>query len=170
METGRLDKSVRLGKGSVGKVEKLGLSKKSRPRAEPEAPLFDSNYYELVPDGEYDAVFVDHRYVTTFKGSSKLFVQFRIVSEGASFGLCVYRFYNVEKINKRYRAPATGALSRDMAQLFGRRSLRSGLPFELLKTNVVRVETRTVNYDSVQKELHKENQYSVINRLIRIVT
>ena len=134
----------------------------------PPDPLFSSDYEPSVPDGIYRFAYVRHSYVMAFSKSWKLFVQFRIIDEGKYFGVLVKRYYNVKKVNKKYRPPPTGNLNRDMRKLFGPDSIKGGTPFAKLRKSIVVAETETVKKDYLGKYLGKENEYSKITKLIRI--
>ena len=60
-----------------------------------DSPIFTSAYEPKVPDGIYNLVYVRHKYVRAFGKSHKLFVDYRIVSEGSFFGSVMKRYYNV---------------------------------------------------------------------------
>jgi hypothetical protein len=134
----------------------------------PPDPIFVSEYDDWVEDGEYELLYVGHDYPKIFKGRPKLFMRFRIVSLGKEYDKILRAFYNVKVTTKGYGAPPTGKLSREMATLFGRGALRNGTPFGLLKTAVVIGAARTVLKDSQNRSLHKENRYSVVDRLIKL--
>ena len=78
----------------------------------------------LVPT-VYRFAYVRHSYVMVFE-ILEVFIEFRIIDEGKYFGVLVKRYYNVKKVNKKYRPPPTGSLTRDMRKLFGPTQLKEG--------------------------------------------
>ena len=136
----------------------------------PPLPLVLTSQYEpLVPEGLYTFAYVRHFYVRAFAKTDKLFMEFRIITQGKYFETILKRFYNVKKSYKSYRAPPNGDLSRELASLFGRASLKHGIiPFEKLKEEMLVGEVQTVTVDSSGRDLGAENEYSKLARLIKI--
>ena len=133
------------------------------------ALVFDLEVEPLLPDGHYELVYVKHQYVRAFGGNVKLFMSFRITSLGDHHGKQLKRFYNVRESNKRYVAPRTGLLTREMRQLFGSALKKQGLPIQLLKESVLLGKTRIVESDYRQKKLGGANRYSIIDQLVRVI-
>ena len=142
------------------------MKKASAPS--PPDPSFLGDYDEWVEDGFYEFVYVKHSYVIAFKGRCKMFVEFRITDPGEYYGKILKAYYNVFARGKKYIPPKNGRLSREMATLFGRRALKNRSAFSLLKSVVIKGQTRTVLKDSQNKSLSEANKYSVIDRLLKV--
>ena len=82
--------------------------------------VFDLGTEPLIPDGRYQLAYVRHSYAPMFRGRWKLIIEFRVIDEGPYFETVLKRFYNVRKLERQYRPPRNGDLTREMAQLFGR--------------------------------------------------
>ena len=132
--------------------------------------VFDLSTEPLIPDDRYQMVYVKHSYGRMFKGHWKLVMNFRIVEEGRHFETVLKRFYNVRKLERQYRAPKSGDLTREMADLFGRSAMKQGIPWDKLRSSVILGETRTISSDSNNRTMSGANRYSVVGRLIKVVT
>lgn len=129
----------------------------------------------LIPDGEYQAVYVSH---LTTNGSygAKVKITFRIVSPGAYFECLVDAWYNAKalgsKVGKRGRIVLSrhSKLTFEMVKLFHRKQRPERLSPEMLKGHIVMIKVRTVNQNSKQKNLPDALKYSVVDSMVCLLT
>lgn len=121
--------------------------------------------FALIPDAQYEVVCTRYE-KRKFFGAFKLYVWFRIITEGDYQGLQIFRAYNW------YERPPRGSdLFKDLGRLYGR-PLRKNtrLSLKLFKEKALLVQTRTIRVDRKQNPLPEYQRYSVVDRLIDVVT
>lgn len=129
----------------------------------------------LIPEGEYQAVYVSH---TTTNGSygSKVKITFRIVSPGAYYESLVNAWYNTKslgsKVGKRGRIVLSrhSKLTYEMVKLFHRKQRPERLSPEMLKGHVLIIKVRTVTQNSKQKSLPEPLRYSTVDSMVCLLT
>jgi hypothetical protein len=141
------------------------------PRADDLDIRIGGSLFELIPEGEYDAVGVDWRTFKSF-ASTKLAVKFDVLvpDSGVEFGLRrvpLERYYNVRTgPERRIHAPARGDYLRDWCLVAGRRPSRHDrLSPRVFVGVLVRVAVASVMQDHRQHELGF-NSYSKVARII----
>ncbi len=129
----------------------------------------------LIPDGEYQAVYISH---TTTNGSygSKVKISFRIVSPGAYFERVIDAWYNAKslgsKVGKRGRIVLSrhSKLTFEMVNLFHRKQRPERLSPEMLKGHIILIKVRTVMQNSKQMNLPDSLRYSTVDSMVRLLT
>jgi hypothetical protein len=114
-------------------------------------------------DDIYSVSYVRHEKKFLF-GSEKLFIWFKIVTPGASFGVELYKAYNYSK-----KISIKSLLVKDAKTILGRRLEKREKPTTaIFKNKILRIRTRTVTKDCRQKELAEYHKYSVISEILGV--
>ena len=129
----------------------------------------------LIPDGEYQAVYISH---STTNGSygPKVKITFRIVSLGPYFEKPIDAWYNAkavgQKVGKRGRIILSrhSKLTYELVKLFHRKQRPERLSPEMLKGHVVVIKIRTVTQNSKQKSLPEVLRYSTVDSMVCLLT
>ena len=129
----------------------------------------------LIPDGEYQAVYVSH---STTNGSygPKVKITFRIVSLGPYFEKLVDAWYNTKGVGQKVGKRGKIILSRhskltfELVKLFHRKQRPERISPEMLKGHVVVVKVRTVTQNSRQKNLPEALKYSTVDSMVCLLT
>jgi hypothetical protein len=129
----------------------------------------------LIPEGEYQAVYVSHM-TTNGSYGPKVKITFRIVSLGAHFETLIDAWYNLkstgEKVGKRGRTGLSkhSKLTLEMMNLFIHRKQRlNRISPEQLKGYIVVIKVRTVKQNSKQKMLPVLMHYSTVDAMVCIL-
>ncbi|NDC32775.1 MAG: hypothetical protein EBZ63_03585 [Burkholderiaceae bacterium] len=129
----------------------------------------------LIPDGEYQAVYVSH---ATSNGSygPKVKITFRIVSLGPHFENLIDAWYNVKGLGTKKGKRGKIILSRhskltyELVKLFHRKQRPERLSPEMLKGHIVMIKVRTVTQNSKQKSLPEPLRYSTVDSMVCLMT
>jgi hypothetical protein len=129
----------------------------------------------LIPNGEYQAVYVSH---STTNGSygPKVKITFRIVSLGPYFEKLVDAWYNTKGVGQKVGKRGKIILSRhskltfELVKLFYRKQRPERISPEMLKGHVVVVKVRTVTQNSRQKNLPEALKYSTVDSMVCLLT
>lgn len=130
----------------------------------------------LVPDSEYELAYVDYSTALMFKGAAKVVVRFRILTMGEFHGEIIERWYRVKRLagapKKRgnFVVGSSSDFYRDYCRLLGRPSRNDRISPVGLQGKIVIGSTRTVLVDALQRPLEDCLKYSVIDRLLRVVS
>ena len=129
-------------------------------------------HLSLVPSGEYEVMY--HSHETRFVFGRKLIVHFTITETGMA-GQRVSRFYNVQAfgeesgIRGEFKVGSCSAFFREYLNLFDPQTPRPHrLSMRRFKHQPILAEVRVVT-EANGTLLPKGAQYSVINRLIRVI-
>ena len=121
-----------------------------------------------VPDGDYQAVFVEH-FVGRFFGCYKVALSFRIVDPGKHFGSIVDRWYNIigpkgkrTGRNTPFIPPLRGQFARDYTRLCGGFARRDRVSMSRFEKGLYTITVETVGHDHVQQTYDKQDLYSAI--------
>ena len=133
----------------------------------------DDEALVFVPPGNYEFACIGYETKRIFN-TEKLYMHFRIVTQGPDFGKILTRYYGVTIIGKtgksgRFSAGWKSDLMFEHVKLFGQLPKRkSEVPITPYKNNIIvgRVETVTKNRN--QRSYPEPLQYSKIAELIRI--
>lgn len=116
-----------------------------------------------VSPGQYTGTYTGHAGAMAFR-TAKLRVDFLLLEHP---GLVLPRWYRVlDYRGGRVRAGRHSSLVRELSAALGQRLRHDRIAVASLKGVVVRVLVRDVVRDSEQNELHRVNQYSVIERIL----
>ncbi len=130
----------------------------------------------LIPEGTYEAVYLNHDTAISFGRAQKVYVWFRITSNGPANGTKLYKAYNVKQINGKPRRNGGFTVGRhhslltDLARVVGLKLRPDRLSLSSLQPHLIEVTVRTVRTSHRQEPLPEFLQYSVIDRLERIAT
>lgn len=120
--------------------------------------------HALVPEGRYEVSFVRAQKHKQF-GGTKLYITFKICSPGPYFGLEIFRAYNFSD-----RLTRGLDLYKELTLIYGKRLRKNTkLSIELFEGKVLEVSVRTVKQNRKQADLPEHLQYSVIDRIVRVV-
>lgn len=117
-----------------------------------------------IPEGPYQVSYAKSNKARYF-GTTKLYVQFKIVDQGEFFETVIFKAYN-------YPDTLTPGcdLYKDLTLLYGQRIRKNTkLKIALFQNKVLRVYVRTVKTNRKQGKLAEFQQYSVIDRIIEVV-
>lgn len=121
-----------------------------------------------VPDGTYEAAYVNHCVRDTYKG--RLAVDFRILTMGEHFGKVVVAWYPVRVLDRKRRTFSVGRHSkfaRDWRLVFHRGADRwDRIPMSAFRDVPVQITVRTIARDHQQKKLHEVNRYTVVDSIL----
>ena len=133
----------------------------------------DPNRPNLIDEGEYNFMLTD-----TWKGhmygvrAPKVFLTFRIVTEGPYYGRHLKRYYNVKGFTKKNEIILPGwscYLARDYGALWGLPRKLKDIGVTRFKGKVIRGTVVTVKYNSKGKPLPEPLWYSRIDELIKVI-
>lgn len=125
----------------------------------------------LVPDRQYNAVFVKHETAMVFN-TGKVFVWFRLVDVGEQFGVELYRVYRVSRLlsrpgaGGRFKLKPSGDMFATLCRLLDVRARPDRISLRGLRGRVWRVRSRTVRTDNRQRVLPEWMRYSVIDDIL----
>lgn len=152
------------------------LENKTKPVKESVDDFLEIDWGEnpLIPEGEYQAVYVTHE---TTRGSfgTKLKITFRIVSLGQYFETLIPLWCNVSdassskrkqgkvKVNKNHK------LTTELLRVLQIKTRIDRLSPIMLKGYILLIKVRTVSSNCYQKKLTPPQQYSVVDSLICIL-
>ncbi len=127
----------------------------------------------LIPEGRYQARFLDYKTAYLFHGRApKVLVYFQIMTFGPSFETVLPAYYVVRglrgkaKRRGRFDVGLKSRLARDLAAMLERRPPLTYIPAEDVQTRFYWVEVRTVATDSLQNEIPTGARYSVVDRVV----
>ncbi len=129
----------------------------------------------LIPDGEYQAVYVSHS-TTNGNFGPKVKITFRIVSLGPHFEKLVDAWYNTKGVGQKVGKRGSIVLSRhskltfELVKLFHRKQRPERISPEMLKGHVIVVKVRTVTQNSRQKNLPEALKYSTVDSMVCLLT
>ena len=128
----------------------------------------------LIPEGEYDFMLTNIWKGCMYGGRApKVFLTFRIVTEGPYYGQHLKRHYNVKGFNKKNEIIPRGWTSdlvREYTVLFGLPRTLKYIGLTKFKGKVIRVKVRTVKTNNRGKALAEPNWYSCIDELTKLIT
>jgi hypothetical protein len=125
--------------------------------------------HSLIPDGEYQAWFLDHKLHPNFKGyGDKLVISFS-VTESDYEGEIVRSFYNITITKTGWKAMGGSRWVKEMRRLFPDRKRKDRLPPSMLKDRKVLIEVRTVTKGKAKRALDPDEQYSVVENILRLL-
>jgi len=121
--------------------------------------------WPLIPEGKYEASLVKYEKRKFFSGE-KLYCIFQILDLGPYCGTKLFKSYNF------YNPLPRGAdLFKDFALVYGRRlTKKTKLSMKLFEGRVFVVRVRTVIADRKQSTLSEQQRYSVIDRIVEVLT
>lgn len=132
---------------------------------------FECDERPLLPDGEYQAVYVHHETHYTFR-TPKVYIWFRVVTQGEWFGKMLYRPYRVKSLtgkprkNGGFHVRRGSDLFMDLARVLEMKARPDRVSASVLAGRVWRVRTRTVTRDYMQRLLPEWMRYSVVETII----
>lgn len=129
----------------------------------------------LIPPGLYDLAYVKHQTKRIF-GAEKLYIDFRVVTEGPHFGVKLSRYYGVTiygkaRKNGRFAAGWLSDCMYEHVKLFRSRPRRpSEIPMRPYQQHIIQGRVATVRTNRAQKEFPELLHYSKISELIKTVS
>jgi len=128
----------------------------------------------LIPDGEYEAVYVTHE-ITNGSFGPKVKVTFRIVSQGPYFETLIPAWYNIQDGSSSKKKGAKVKLARgsrltgELLKVLHIKKRVDRLSPSMLKGYLLIVKVRIVKTNSRQKKLAEAQQYSIVDSLVCIL-
>jgi hypothetical protein len=130
---------------------------------------------ELIPEGEYNAVYVSH---TTSNGSfgPKVKITFRIVSMGPQFEKLIDAWYNLKAVggkskkNGRIQLSRHSKLTLELMRIFHMKKRIDRISPSMLKGHITVIKVRTVTQNSTQKHLPEVLRYSTVDSMVCLLT
>lgn len=125
----------------------------------------------LIPEGEYQAVYVSHA-TTHGTFGPKVKITFRIVTQGAHFETLIDAWYNVKgvgvRVGKRGRIKLSrhSKLTLELMQVLHLMRRVDRISPEQLKGHILLIKVRTVKQNSSQKSLPDVLHYSVVDSMV----
>jgi hypothetical protein len=139
--------------------------------------IFDIDWgnLQLLPAGNYEAVYVSHE---TFNQSfgAKVKITFRITSHGQWFGSHINGWYNVKALISKPGKHRKVLLSRhskltiELLNVLDIKEKVSRLSPVQLKGKLLEIAIRTVRMNSRQKAYAEIQTYSVVDRIVRLLS
>ena len=127
----------------------------------------------LIPESEYDFLLTSIRKGYMYGGRApKVFLTFRIVTEGSFYGQHLKRYYNVRGFTKKNEIIPSGwssYLVRDYGRLWSLPTKLKDIGVTRFKGKVIRGKVKTVKKDFKGKPLPESLWYSRIDELIKII-
>ena len=127
----------------------------------------------LIPEGEYDFMLTNIWKGYMYGGRApKVFLTFRIMTEGPYYGQHLKRYYNVKGFTKKNEIIPSGWTSnlvRDYGRLWGLPTKLKDIGVTRFKGKVIRGKVKTVKKDFKGKPLPESLWYSRIDELIKII-
>ena len=129
----------------------------------------------LLPDDKYEAVFIGHETVFVFQ-NPKIFLRFRITSQGEHFGKEIFRAYRVNKLvgkpskNGKFKLRRGSDLFADISRLLDFKVRPDRISLHSLKNQLWLIKTRTVFVDYKQRKVPDWARYSVVDEIIGTAT
>ena len=130
----------------------------------------------LIPEGRYDACFLDYQTAFLFHGRApKVLAWFQIMTLGPSFETVIPAYYVVRgfrgkpKRRGRFDVGLKSRLARDLAAMLETRPPLDHIPVDDVSTHIFWIDVRTVSTDSKQQNIPKGARYSVMDRVIGVV-
>ena len=139
-----------------------------------EEPFIEVDPLVLIPEGEYIVQYKNYRILTSF-GQPKVEMELIIYSPEEYSGVCLERFYNVDKLKDpekekgKFEPPRRGHLKREYDALVGPSSRQDRMTLGKLKGLMILAKVVTVKVDSNKNPLPKGSRYSKIEKLIKVV-
>lgn len=131
----------------------------------------------LIPSEKYEFVFEYYETSKLLGGRAlKLTLWFKVITPGKSFELVIPRYYNVLRIigkpgkNGNFKVGWNSNFTREFSDLFGAPSRPDRMPMSNFKNKIIVGETRVVSIGYQQRKIHKELRYSVIKRLLKVIS
>ena len=120
-----------------------------------------------IPEGDYLVRYLSHELHKKYHGfGDKLVIEF-VITDGDYQGITLLAFYNVTITKNGFTVRGASRYQREMRQLFP--APRSNYPLRLLKDKTILAAGRTVTHGKGKRLLSKDEQYSVIEKLIQII-
>jgi hypothetical protein len=126
----------------------------------------------LVDAGNYQVTLVKAWKDVLFGKSQKLFLSFRIVTEGKFYGQHITHCYNIKGINKHGAIIPKGTDSKfvvEYSHLFGEPKNLADVGIRSFKGKIFNCSVRTIDKDFKQQPTPADRHYSVIERLTDVV-
>jgi len=128
----------------------------------------------LIDEGEYDFILTKIWKGYMYKGRApKVFLTFRIVTEGPYYGQHLKRHYNVKGFTKKYEVIPRGWTSdlvREYTVLFRLPRTLKDIGLTKFKGKIIRGKVKTVKTNNRGKALAEPNWYSCIDELTKLIT
>jgi hypothetical protein len=128
----------------------------------------------LIPEGEYQAVYVSHE-ISRGSFGTKLKITFRIVSFGEFFETLIPAWYNIsdaassKRKGGRIKVNRGHKLTTELLRVLQIKARIDRLSPSLLKGHILLIKVRTVTKNSYQKKLAPPQQYSIVDSLVCIL-
>jgi hypothetical protein len=125
----------------------------------------------LIPEGEYQAVYVSHM-TTNGTFGPKLKITFRIVSQGPYYASLIDGWYNLkgtgEKTGKRGKIITSkhSKFVEEITKLFQMKIRVNRISATMLSGHVLIIKVRTVKKNGRQKNLSDVLQYSTVDSMV----
>lgn len=132
-------------------------------------PVQDRGDHVLIPEGEYEMVYVRHDGFYVFR-RFVCAVTFRIITFGEHFETSLLRYYKCrQSADRSVNAPAMSDLFREYCTVVGRRPDRRRIALSHFANVPVIGRVRTVTRDRDQDELPAAARYSKVAKILRQV-
>jgi len=128
----------------------------------------------LIPEAEYDFMLTNIWKGYMYKGRApKVFLTFRIMTEGPYYGQHLKRHYNVKGFTKKNEVISRGWTSdlvREYTVLFGLPRTLKDIGLTKFKGKVIRGKVKTVKTNNRGNPLAEPNWHSCIDELTKLIT
>jgi hypothetical protein len=128
----------------------------------------------LLPPGNYQAHFVGWWTGIMFGRQPKLALTFKILTSGQYFGKCVSKWYNAKQLigkhgkSGRFRVGRHSDFLADYARLVGIPNRTDRMSMTALRSMVLSVNVKTVEFNRRQAPIAVALRYSVIAKLVQV--
>lgn len=128
----------------------------------------------LIPDGNYQAVFLHHETSNVFK-AAKVFLHFRVVDIGPAYEQTLFRAYGAKMLEGRtgrggrFRLSPRSDLLAMLCRISGAKARPDRVSPAILKGLLLEIRTRTVNTDYKQRPLPEFLHYSVVDDVVGVL-
>jgi hypothetical protein len=123
----------------------------------------------LIPDGIYEAVCYNYSFKTLFGRTRKLFLNFRIITEGKHHGVELFKAFNLPNDGKIRRS---SNYYKTWCQISGciKPSRNAKMSPTIFKNKTFKIRTRPARPKHDGKVLPKEHWYSVVDTILEQTT
>lgn len=130
----------------------------------------EQDYRPLIPDGFYTAQCISYNYGFIVGGKAKkLFLHFKILSEGKFFGIEIFRAYNMPKDGK-IKLGSDYYKAYCLAYGWNKPSRRDRMSPKIFKNKIFKIKTRKATPKYGNKEMPENFKYSVVDYIADVVT
>lgn len=131
-------------------------------------PICGYDYYELIPDGVYDAQCVKYDTKFVLGKTRKTFLRFKIITEGKYHGKEVFMAFNIPydhkiKIGSKYYKTWV------MVNQWKKPTRNAAMSARLFLNKIYKIKTRTTRQKYNEKEMPDNFKYSIVDQIIEVI-